>query len=63
VKVELPSTSPVVDPKESIMHPYCGPKNLKLAPLYTLFKDFKNGDFVLVRPDDPFLVPIWMGRT
>ncbi len=63
VKVELPSTSLVVNLEDSIMHPYCAPKNLKLAPLYTLFKDFNNGDFVLVRPYDPFLVPIWMGRT
>jgi hypothetical protein len=45
------------------MHPYCGPENLKLAHAYTLFKVLNNGDFVFMRPHDPFLVPIWMGRT
>ncbi len=42
---------------------YCGPKNLKLTPTYTLFKDFNNGDFVLMRPHDPLLVLVWLGRT
>jgi len=43
------------------MCPYCGPKNLKLAPTYTLFKDLNNGNFILMKPHDPLL--IWMGRT
>jgi hypothetical protein len=29
----------------------------------TLFKDFNNGDFVLVKPYDPLLVLVWLGRT
>jgi len=38
------------------MHPYCGPKNLKLVPTNTSFKDLNNGDFVLVRLHGPLLV-------
>jgi len=29
---------------------------------YTPFKDFNNGDFVLVKPRDLLLIPMWMGR-
>jgi hypothetical protein len=46
----------VVDAKDPIMCPYCGPKNLKLSLACTLFKDFNNGDFVLVKFHDPLLV-------
>jgi len=53
-------TTLVIDSKDLITHPYCGPKNLKLALTYTSFKDLNNGDFVLVRPHDLFLVPVWL---
>jgi hypothetical protein len=46
----------VVDAKDPIMCPYYGLKNLKPFLAYTPFKDFNNGDFVLVRPHDPLLV-------
>jgi len=49
----------VIDSKDLVMHPNCGPKNLKLA--YILFKDFKVGKFVLMRPHD--LVLVWVQRT
>jgi hypothetical protein len=26
-------------------------------------RDLNNGDFVLVKPHDPLLIPMWMGRT
>jgi hypothetical protein len=45
------------------MRPYCEPKNLKLAPAYTLFKDLNNGNFVLVRSHDPLLVFMLTRRT
>lgn len=45
------------------MRPYCGPKNLKPIPPYTLFKELNNGNFVLVRSHDPLLVSMLMGRT
>jgi hypothetical protein len=53
----------IVDSKDPFICPYCGPKNLKLALAYTSFKDLNSGDFVLMRPHDPLLVPIWLGRT
>ncbi len=45
-KVSLPSTMEVVDLENLVVHPYCGPKNLKAFSAYTLFEDFNNGDFV-----------------
>jgi hypothetical protein len=62
-KVELPSTMPIIDLDDPLIFPYYGPKNFKVAPAYTPFKDLNNGDFILVRLRDPFLVPIWLGRT
>jgi hypothetical protein len=53
----------VVDAKDPIMCPYCGPKKLKHFLAYTPFRNLNNGDFVLVRPHDILLVPTWMGRT
>jgi hypothetical protein len=50
----------IVDSEDLVTCPYCGPKNLKLTPTYTLFKD---GDFVFMRPHDPLLLPVWLGRT
>ncbi len=62
-RTKLPSTKLVVDSEDPIIHPYCGPKSLKLVFTYISFKDLNNGDFVLVRPHDPLLVTVWMGRT
>jgi hypothetical protein len=46
VRVELLSTISVVDLEYLVIHPYCGPKNMKLVFAYTFFKYFSNGDFV-----------------
>jgi hypothetical protein len=62
-KVELPSTTLIVDLEDPLIFPYYGPKNLKLAPTYTPFRFLNNGDFVLVTFHNPFLVPIWLGKT
>ncbi len=37
--------------------------NLKLVLTYTLFRDFNNGDFVIMKPYDLLFVLVWMGRT
>ncbi len=63
VKVGLSFTRLIFYSKDSVICPYCGPKNLKPTSTYTPFRDLKNEDFVLVRPYDPLLVPIWLGRT
>jgi hypothetical protein len=57
------STMLIVDLEDLVIRPYCGPKNLKLVPTYTPFRDFNNGDFVLVKPHDPLLFLVWLGRT
>ncbi len=62
-RTKLPSIALVIDSKDPIIHPCCGPKNLKLVFTYTSFKDFNNEDFVFVKLHDPLLVPVWLGRT
>jgi hypothetical protein len=52
-----------VDLEDLVMHPYCGQNNLKLVLTYTLFKDFNNGDFVIMKLHDLLFVLAWMGRT
>jgi hypothetical protein len=55
-KVKLLSRRLVVNLEDLVIHPYCGPKNLKLVPAYTLFRDFNNGDFVIMILPCPCLV-------
>ncbi len=62
MKVKLSSTIQV-DLKDPIIHLYYGPKNLKLAPAYTSFRNLNNEDFVLSRLHHPPLVHVCMGRT
>jgi hypothetical protein len=52
-----------VDPKDPIIAPYCGFKNMhpSLNTLaYTPFCDLLVGNFVHVRPIDPTIYPMWM---
>lgn len=53
----------VIDAKDQIMCPYCGPKFLKPIVLSIPFGDLNDGDFVMVKPHDTFLVLMWMVRT
>jgi hypothetical protein len=55
----------IADVEDLIVVFYCGSKNLKphlKTTLYISFKHFNKGDFVLMRPHDPKLVLVWMGR-
>jgi hypothetical protein len=54
----LSSTRPIIDSKDLVNYPYCGAKNLKLAPTCTPFKDFNDKKIVFMKPYDPFLVLI-----
>ena len=45
------------------MNLYCGPKNKQPGHTYNPWRDVLVGDFVLVRPSDPLLFPVWMGRA
>jgi hypothetical protein len=40
------------DPKDLIQCLYCEPKNMKLSIVYTLSRDFNDGDFVFVNNHD-----------
>ncbi len=69
-KAKLLSTTSVINSKDLVICPYCGPMNLKWFPhtpyleiSYTLFKNFNNEDFVFVKVHDIFLVLVWLGRT
>jgi hypothetical protein len=62
-RVELPSTTPVIDLEDLVICPYCGPKNLKPPLAYTMFRDLNNGYFILVRLHDALLIFVWLGRT
>ncbi len=50
-------------PKDLVIHPYCGSKNLKSILTYTLCRDINNGYFIFMRPHDPLLVLVWLGIT
>ncbi len=53
----------VVDPKDPIRIPYCGPKNMRPLTAYAPFKDLNVGDFMLMRLHDLDLVPLWMEKA
>ncbi len=59
----LPSTMEVIDLEDLIMCSYYGHRNLRPFLAYTIFKDINNGDFVIMKPHDPILAHVWMGRT
>jgi hypothetical protein len=49
------------DPKDPILCPYRGLKNMRPSTAYTPFRDFNGEDFVIVIPHDLGLVHVWMG--
>ncbi len=53
----------IVDPKYPIQIPYYGPKNMRPLIAYMPFRDLNVGNFVLMKPHDSNLVPLWMGRV
>ena len=52
-----------VTSEDVLLEPYCGPKNQQPDHIYNPWRDVLVGDFVLVRPSDPLLFPVWMGRA
>jgi hypothetical protein len=53
----------VVDTEDPVQLPYYGLKNTRPLTTYTPFKDLNVGYFVLVRPHNPNLIPLWMGKA
>ncbi len=62
-RASLSTMMDIVDPKDSIQVPYCGPKNTKPLIAYMPFKNLNVGNFVLMRSHYLNLVPFWMGRV
>jgi hypothetical protein len=55
-----------VDPKDPIIPPYCGLRNMcpSLSTIaYMPFCDLFVGNFVLMRPINPIVYHVWMGRA
>ncbi len=62
------SIPPIIDAnlEDLVIAPYCGPKNMRPSLktiVYTLFRDLGLGDFVLMKPAELELYPMWMGRV
>jgi hypothetical protein len=53
----------VVDTKDLVQLPYCGPKNMRPLIAYTPLKYLNVGDFMLVRPHETDFVIVRMGRA
>ncbi len=52
----------IVDLEDLVWVLYCGPKNMKPLTTYTPFIGLNVGNFVFVKPYDPNIVLIWMGK-
>ncbi len=55
-----------VDLEDLVILPYYGPRNMHPSlntTTYTLFRDLFVGSFVLVRPSNPTIYLVWMGRA
>jgi len=50
-------------PEDVPIDPFCGVARDKPKESYNPYRDVLLGDFVLVRPSDPDLYPVWMGRA
>ena len=52
-----------VTPKDVVPEPYVGLQNEQPGHTYNPWRDVLVGDFVLVRPSNLLLFPVWMGRA
>jgi hypothetical protein len=57
-RASLSTIMDVANAKNLVRVLYRGPKNMKPLATYTPFRDLNVGDFVLVRPHDPDLIPL-----
>jgi hypothetical protein len=63
VRASVSTVMDVVDPEDPIQIPYCGPKNMRPLTVDMSFKKLNVGNFVFLKPHDPNLIPLWMGRA
>ena len=52
-----------VTPKDEEPEPYCGPANEALETPFNPWCDIRPGSWVLLRPKDPLICPVWQGRV
>jgi hypothetical protein len=57
----LPETD--VTPEDEEPEPYCGPKSAQPKPALDPWRDVLPGAWVLLRPSDPDIYPVWLGRA
>ena len=59
-----PRVNPVdMNIEEEDPEPYCGPANEALRESFNPWIDIRPGSWVLLRPEDPAVCPVWQGRA
>jgi hypothetical protein len=52
-----------VTPEDEEPEPYCGPANEVPQGRFNPWRDVFDGCWVLLRPEDPLVCPVWLGRA
>ena len=52
-----------VTPEDEEPEPYCGPANEAPETPFNPWRDIRPGSWVLLRPEDPLICPVWQGRA
>ena len=50
-------------PEDEEPEPYCGPANEAPETPFNPWRDIRPGSWVLLRPEDPLICPVWQGRA
>jgi hypothetical protein len=50
-------------PEDERPDPWCGPLRRRPRPAFNPYRDALVGNFVLIRPNDTTIYPVWMGRV
>ena len=51
------------NPEEKELEPYCGLANEAPRESFNPWVDIRSGSWVLLRPEDPEVCPVWQGRA
>lgn len=61
--LQLVGTEGDTTPEDEVLEPYCGPYNERPKHAFNPWRDVKEGSWVLLRPSDPDVYPVWLGRA
>ena len=50
-------------PDDEELEPYCGLANEAPETPFNPWRDIQLGSWVLLRPEDPLICPVWQGRA